>query len=192
MKPRLFVRPGVLRRRVAIAPDASPVVRSGCPGRAPMSYPTMRRRCRRTVPGYAPAPHSDVQIASRQRAAPAAPPLPLGQRCAPRARLVDPRSRERMREAETEGKRKGPARDIALGQSARGVGAARRVLPAVPSWDEEPGAIRPGPRAVYAVLRWTSLEVARWPRVETLRTATVSGFGRVRRRRVPGDDLSAS
>ncbi len=78
----------------------------------------------------------DVQRARLQRAAFAAPSLPRGQRCLPRALLAVGWSLERMREAKTEGKIKGAARAGLRSQSARGLGAARCWAHAVPyrSW----------------------------------------------------------
>jgi len=120
--------------------------------------PTMPSACRLSAAGPAPALQSAVQKSRRQRAAPAAPPLPLGQRCALRARLAVGRSRERMREAQTEGKIKGPARAGPLSQSARGLGTARRLADCVPPQNANPlgtelGRV-PFPMR-YATLRWS-------------------------------------
>lgn len=82
------------------------------------------QRCLQTAAGYAPALHSIVQGARRQRAARAALPLPLKQRCAPGAPLAAGRSRERMRKAETEGQIKGVARRAPPSLSARRFAAA--------------------------------------------------------------------
>jgi hypothetical protein len=91
-----------------------------------------QQTCHRTAAGQAPALHSVVQGARRQRAARAAPPLPLGQRCAPRGRLAASRNRERMRKAETEGQIKGVARWAPPSQSARGFAAAPQGVLRVP------------------------------------------------------------
>lgn len=98
-----------------------------------MNFPSFcLRACGRTAAGPASALHPIVQTVRRQRAAGAAPLLPHGQHCALGARLAVGRSRERRREAETEGKIKGAARLRLPIQSARGVGAARRLAVPVP------------------------------------------------------------
>lgn len=108
-----------------------------------MNVPLLRHHvCHRTAARHAPALHSVMQEARRQRAAWAAPPLPRGQRCAPRARLAKRRSRERMREAETEGKIKGPARCRLLSQSARGIGAAHHLVVTMPPQRAKPRGVR--------------------------------------------------
>ncbi|MDB5875348.1 MAG: hypothetical protein JWQ07_4790 [Ramlibacter sp.] len=91
-----------------------------------------QQTCHRAAAGHAPALHPVVQGARRQRAARAAPPLPLGQRCAPLGRLAAGRSRERMRKAETEGQIKGVARRAPPIQSARGFAAAPQGVLRVP------------------------------------------------------------
>lgn len=101
------------------------MLRSGI-ARVPMPYPTVRDPCRQAAAEALLRLRSDVQRARCQRAARAAPPLPLGQHCAPSVRLAAGRSRERMREAKTEGKIKGAARSGLRSQSARGFGAAPR------------------------------------------------------------------
>ena len=93
-------------------------------------------RCR-TAPEHAPALHSVVQ-GHCQRAARAAPPLPLGQCCAPCARLARGRSRERMRKAETEGQIKGVARGASQSQSARRFAAAPQGVSRVPRMGRNP------------------------------------------------------
>ncbi len=91
-----------------------------------------QQACRRTAARRAPALHSVVQGARRQRAARAAPTLRLAQRCAPSARLAAGRSQERMRKAETEGQIKGVARRAPPSQSARGFAAAPQGVLRVP------------------------------------------------------------
>lgn len=110
--------------------------------------------CRRTAPGRASVLHRAVQRARRQRAARAAPPLPHRQRCAPHARLAAGRSRERMREAETEGKIKGAARLGLPSQSARGFDAARHLAVPVPRRQSAPPAVK-DVRAQCAAPRWS-------------------------------------
>jgi hypothetical protein len=78
-----------------------------CIQRARLPCPVVQRRCCRIAAAHASGLHSVVQTSCRQRAAPAAPSLLLGQRCAPGAWLAVGRSWERMRKAETEGKIKG-------------------------------------------------------------------------------------
>lgn len=113
---------------------------------------------RRTAAGHASVLHSVVQGARRQRAACAAPPLPLGQRCAPCARLAAGRSRERMRKAETEGQIKGPARRDPPSQSARGFAAAPREVLRVPRKGRNPhdsGVCRVPFAMRCATVRWS-------------------------------------
>lgn len=130
-----------------------------CARDALQSRPAMRRWCRRNVAAHALRLHSNVQTFRRQHAAPAAPSLPRGQLCAPSARLVAGRSRERMREAKTEGQIKGAARRRPQSQSARGVGAAQHLLVPVPrqcAMPHCPGiACVPCP-ILCAPLRWSA------------------------------------
>lgn len=137
--------PDVRRCRAASASELSPALhprpRRACTVTAPLLHPTLHGMYRRTVAEAVLRPHSNVQGARRQRAAPAAPPLPCGQCCAPRARLAVGRSRERKRKAETEGKKKGPARLRLPGQSAHGLDAARRLRASVPRWHAKLHAI---------------------------------------------------
>lgn len=125
-----FCRPDVRRCRAAPAFELSPVLHSRmCRARtvsAPLLRPPAHGMYRRTAAKEVLRPHFDVQGARRQRAAPAALARPW-QRCALRARLAAGRSRERMREAKTEGKRKGPARLRPPTQSARGLDTAPRL-----------------------------------------------------------------
>ena len=114
--------------------------------------------CRRTAAGHAPALHSVVQRARRQRAACAAPPLPFGQRCALGARLGACRSRERMRKAETEGQIKGVARRAPSSQSARGFAAAPQGVLRVPrrDWNPRGSGVSRVPFALNcATARWS-------------------------------------
>lgn len=99
-----------------------------------------------------------VQMSCRQRAAIAAPPLPVMQHGTPCVRLARCRSRDPRGPVKTEGKIKGPARAGPQSQSARGVGAARRPVAGVPSrsanptgigFDRVPSSIR------FAALRWS-------------------------------------
>ena len=93
-----------------------------------MNFPSFCHwACGRIAAGPASALHPIVQKVPCQRAARAAPLLSCEQRCAPRARLAAGRSRGRQREAETEGKRKGPARLRPPAQSARGLRTAPRL-----------------------------------------------------------------
>lgn len=70
----------------------------------------------------------------------------------------DRRSRSRQRSGKTEGKIKGPARTRPQGQSARGLGVARRLAAGVPSLDANPDGIKvsrvPSSTRV-ARLRWS-------------------------------------
>jgi len=101
---------------------------------------------------------SIVQISRRQRAAIAALALHIEQRGAPWVRLAGCRSRDRRGAAKTEGKIKGPARAGPQSQSARGVGAARRLVAGVPSRSANPPGIevrRVPPSTGFAALRWS-------------------------------------
>jgi len=114
--------------------------------------------CRRTAAGHAPELHSVVQGAHRQRAARAALPLPLGQRCALRVRLAASRSRERMRKAETEGQIKGVARSAPPSQSARGFAAALQGVLGVPRrcWNPHGNGVCRVPLPMHcATVRWS-------------------------------------
>lgn len=105
---------------------------------------------------------SVVQRSCRQRAARAALSLHIEQRGTPCVRLACSRSRDRSRRlqgaAKTEGKIKGPARAGPQSQSARGVGAARRLVACVPSQNANPTGIEGGrvPSSTwFAALRWS-------------------------------------
>lgn len=105
---------------------------------------------------------SVVQMHCRQRAARAALALPVWQRCKHRMRLAWTRSRAGSRRLQgtvkREGKIKGPARAGQQSQSARGLGAARRLVACVPSWGANPQGIGGGrvPSSMrYASLRWS-------------------------------------
>ena len=114
--------------------------------------------CRRTAAGHVPVLHSVVQGARRQRAARAAPPLQIGQRCAPGARLAASRSRERKRKAETEGQIKGAARRAPPSQSARGFAAAPQGTLRVPrrGWNPHGNGVCCVPLPMYcAAVRWS-------------------------------------
>lgn len=111
-----------------LSPAMRPRMHRACTVRVPKPCPSMRNPNRQVATEVLLRLQSDMQRPRRQRAAPAAPPLPPGQRCAPGARLAASRSRERMREAQTEGQIKGAARRHPKSQSARGVGAAQHLL----------------------------------------------------------------
>lgn len=113
--------------------------------------------CRRAAVRHAPTLHSVVQGARRQRAACAALPLPLGQRCEPCARLAAGRSRERKRKAEMEGQIKGVARRAPPSQSARGFAAAPQGVLRVPRRDWNPHG-----RGVCRVLSPMRCATVRW------------------------------
>ncbi len=105
---------------------------------------------------------SAVQMSRRQRAAIAALALHIGQRRTPCMRLAGCRSRDRSRRlqgaAKTEGKIKGPARAGPQSQSARGVGAARRLVAGVPSRNANPTGIgfdRVPSSTWFAASRWS-------------------------------------
>ncbi len=91
---------------------------------------------------------SIVQSFCRQRAASAALPLPVARHGTPSEwlmRLARCRRRGRSRELQeplkTEGKIKGSARCRPQSQSARGVGAARRLAACVPSQNVNPQGV---------------------------------------------------
>lgn len=139
-------------------PFLGPRMCRACTVRVLMLCQTVRDPCCQTAAEALLRPQSDVQTSRRQRAAPAAPTLPLGQRCAPHARLAVARSRERMQEAETEGKIKGLARLGLPSQSARGLGAAPRLRPAVPrrhAMSRDAGLLRVPLPIHCAMLRWS-------------------------------------
>ena len=101
---------------------------------------------------------SIVQMPCRQRAAIAALAMPVRQRGTPCVRLACSRSRDPRGAAKTEGKIKGPARAGPQSQSARGVGAARRLVACVPSQNANPTGIEGGrvPSSTwFAALRWS-------------------------------------
>jgi len=134
-------------------------VRRACARDGLWSRPAVRRWCCRNARAHTLRPHSNVQTFRRQRAAPAAPSLPRGQRFAPSARLAAGRSLERMREAKTEGQIKGAARRHPRSQSARGVGAAPHLLVLVPRQCATPrrsGIARVPLAILCAPLRWSA------------------------------------
>ena len=105
---------------------------------------------------------SVVQMLCRQRAAQAALALPVWQRCKHRMPLAWTRSRAGSRRLQgpvkREGKIKGPARAGPQSQSARGLGAARRLVACVPSQNANPQSIRVGSvpsLMLFAALRWS-------------------------------------
>jgi len=105
---------------------------------------------------------SVVQMSCRQRAARAALALPVWQRRNHRMRLAWIRNRAGSRRlqgpAKREGKIKGPARTRPQSQSARGLGAARRLIACVPSQNANPQGIELGnvpPLMRFAALRWS-------------------------------------
>ena len=105
---------------------------------------------------------SVVQISCRQRAAKAALALSVWQRCKHRVRLAWARSRAGSRRLQgpvkREGKIKGSARTRPQSQSARGLGAARRLAACMPSQNANPQGIRFGrvPSCMrFAALRWS-------------------------------------
>lgn len=104
---------------------------------------------------------SIVRMSCRQRAVIAALMLPIGQLGTPCVRPAWCRSRDAKgtvkTEGKTEGKIKGPARAGPQSQSARGVGAARRLAACVPPQNANPQGIELGrvPFCMrYASLRW--------------------------------------
>lgn len=117
----------------------------------------VRRRCYRIAPTHVRGLHTTVQNFCRQRAAPAAPSLPLGQRFELGAWLAAGRSRERMREAKTEGKIKGAARIDLPSLSARGVGTAPRWR----RWVLRRHAMPRGSNCCRVPL-WTCCAMPRW------------------------------
>lgn len=102
--------------------------------------------------------HSIVQIACRQRAAPAALALPARQRGTLRVPLAWARSLDPGGRVKSEGKIKGPARVRPQSLSARGLGTARSIAVLVPHRN----AMRDGcevcrvlPTIHCATLRWS-------------------------------------
>ena len=101
---------------------------------------------------------STMPMSCRQRAVTAAMALPIGRLGTPCVRLVRCRSWEPRRQEKTEGKIKGPARTGPQSQSARGVGAARRLAVCVPHQSSNPYGIELGRVPFwmrYASLRWS-------------------------------------
>lgn len=101
---------------------------------------------------------SIVQMSFRQCAAVAALALSIEQLGAPYVRLARCRSLDPKGPVKAEGKIKGPARTGPQSQSARGLGAARRLAACVPFWSENPHGIELGrvPFSMrYASLRWS-------------------------------------
>ena len=101
---------------------------------------------------------SIVQMTCRQRAARAALALPVWQRCMSCMRLAWIRNRAPWGPVKREGKIKGPARAGLQSQSARGLGAARRLAACVPSQNANPQGIRVDrvPSSMrYACPRWS-------------------------------------
>jgi len=104
---------------------------------------------------------SVVQMPCRQRAAWAALSLPVWQRRKHRMRLAWTRSRAVSRRLQgpvkREGKIKGPARSGPQSQSARGLGAARRLAACVPSQNANPRGTKVG-----SVPSWMRFAALRW------------------------------
>lgn len=101
---------------------------------------------------------SIVQMSCRQRAVISALALPIGLLGTLGVRLARIRSRNLRGPVKTEGKIKGPARARSQSQSARGLGAARRLVACVPSQSANPQGIRVSPVPPlmrYAILRWS-------------------------------------
>lgn len=101
---------------------------------------------------------SIVQMYYRQRAARAALALPVWQRHTTGVWLAWTRSRAPWGPVKREGKIKGPARAGPQSQSARGLGAARRLAACVPSQSANPQGIELGrvPSLMRsAALRWS-------------------------------------
>lgn len=99
-----------------------------------------------------------VQMTCRQRAARAALALLVWHRCKYRMRLAWIPNRAPWGPVKREGKIKGPARAGPQSQSARGLGAARRLAACVPSQNANPQGIRVGrvPSWMrFAALRWS-------------------------------------
>ena len=100
---------------------------------------------------------SVVQMPCHRRAARAALALPVWQRCKHRMRLAWIRNRAPWGPVKREGKIKGPARTRPQSQSARGLGAARRLAACVPSQNANPQGIEVG-----RVLSWMRFAALRW------------------------------
>lgn len=101
---------------------------------------------------------SIVQMCYRQRAARAAPGQPVWQHHTTGVWLAWTRSRATGGPVKREGKIKGPARTRPQSQSARGLGAARRLAACVLLRNANPLGIRVGrvPSLMrYAILRWS-------------------------------------
>lgn len=101
---------------------------------------------------------STMPMSCRQRAAIAALALPIGQLGTLGVLLARCRSWAPWGPGKTEGKIKGPARTGPLSQSARRLGAARRLAACVPSKNANPQGIRVGrvPSWMrFAALRWS-------------------------------------
>lgn len=101
---------------------------------------------------------SFVQMPCRQRAARAAPALPIWQRCKHRMRLAWNRNWAPWGPVKREGKIKGPAHAGPQSQSARGLGAARRLVACVPSQNANPQRVRVGrvpSLMLFTALRWS-------------------------------------
>lgn len=99
-----------------------------------------------------------MPMSCRQPAAVAALALPIGLLGTHCVLPVLCRSGEPRGSVRTEGKIKGPARAGPLSQSARGVGAARRLAACVPSQNANPQGIALGcvPSLMrFAALRWS-------------------------------------
>lgn len=99
-----------------------------------------------------------VQMSCRRRAARTAPGQPVWLRHTTDVWLAGTRSRDPRGPVKREGKIKGPARAGPQSQSARGLGAARRLAACVPSKNANPQSIRVGrvPSWMrFAALRWS-------------------------------------
>ncbi|MDO8768512.1 MAG: hypothetical protein Q7K57_07405 [Burkholderiaceae bacterium] len=101
---------------------------------------------------------SMVRMFCRQRAVIVALAPPIGLFGAPRVRLARRLSWAPWGPGKTEGKIKGPARAEPLSQSARGLGAARRLAACVSPKNANPQSIRVGGVPLwmrFAALRWS-------------------------------------
>lgn len=101
---------------------------------------------------------STMLMSRRQRAVAAALALFIGRLGTPCVLLARCRSWAPWGPVKTEGKIKGPAPAGPLSQSARGLGAARRLAACVPPQNENPYGIELGRVASlmrYACLRWS-------------------------------------
>ncbi len=100
----------------------------------------------------------NARMSCRQRAVFAVLALPIGQHGTPCVQPVLCRSRDSKGPVKTEGKIKGPARSRPQSESARGLGAARRLAACVPSWNANPYGVELGrvPFSMrYVGLRWS-------------------------------------